>query len=189
MGFIQRPKTLKPLLHKSDHPDSLRSEKPYTMWSDTHRLDSYEMSGNKKKRKKRRRNLLSCVWIQPVKENCLARSCISTESWGLIWRAVLNLSGSRGRRAGERAGKSICEWFWTLQSSRNRSGIMFHLPRQSWPDSLLNRSFSLGVCACVSGEMCVERTYSGKDGNLFHSHMHTHTCNSAVPLSMLLHTC
>lgn len=45
MGFSQTPKTLKPLLNKSDHPGSLRSEKPFSMWSDIHRLDSHEMSG------------------------------------------------------------------------------------------------------------------------------------------------
>ncbi len=41
-------KILKPVWRKSDHPGSLRSDKPYGMWSDIHRLDSYKMSDTKK---------------------------------------------------------------------------------------------------------------------------------------------
>lgn len=60
-----------------------------------HGLDGYEISGNKKKKE------ILCVNPASKGKLCLAHSCISTESRGLIRRAVLNLSGSRGKRDGE----------------------------------------------------------------------------------------
>lgn len=67
MGFIQTPKTLKPLLHKSDHPCSLRSEKSCGMWSDIHRLHSWNI------RWRRQIWSLVCKWRKSVSCSFLQR--------------------------------------------------------------------------------------------------------------------
>lgn len=118
--FLQAPKTLKPLLRKSDH---LKSE---SMWSDIRRLDGYEMSG----RKKEKICFPACksgIW----RLNCLAYSCIGTQKvGGQVWGGLLlNLSGCRGEEKSCRKTQKVHPW--TLQSCRNRSWITFRLLRQS----------------------------------------------------------